>query len=910
MKSIKPAFPVVAAIISLLSLFSATSQAAPDAARVVGDLRVDGLVLNLDNSTVIRKLTDLSSPWSIANTDITFMSQNGRVGIGVLKPLVALDVFGDTQLTGNLLLPTTTATTGIIKSGSYSLLHTYDPSGTNSNLFVGIQAGNFTLTKNGKYNTAIGSGSLQAVTDGVYNTAVGADSLNKNTQGGNNTAIGYGSLASNLTGVTNTATGMWALLNNSQGSNNTATGEGSLYSNTIGGSNTAFGLYSLFGNISGNYNTSVGMYAGYTAVPANANTSGNSNTFIGYNSGPGSPAQLTNATAIGADALVNQDNSLVLGKPGVKVGIGTMAPDSAFYVTTATSSPVRIGDTGCISPTATYAGIGLFGAMSGCLNYAILGENGTMPNLYLNRPPGGDIKFHMNNVPQMVLDHFGGLILDAGDANGGVFNHTSTGGAGLAFGVNSGEGIASKRTAGGNQWGLDFYTFSTPRLSIAYAGNVGIGTTAPSPSAALDVVGTVKATQFTGSGAGLTGIWKANGNALTTPGTDFIGTTDTKALEIKVNNQRALRIEPNPSSGVPNIVSGHASNASGLAGNVGATISGGGSASGPNIASASFSTIGGGWANTASGQNSTIVGGEFNTASGVSSTISGGSTNIASGNYSWAGGRQAHTNSDVSVIPHNGAFIWADSAANAPLLAGQDFFTLADDEFAVRARGGVRFVTAVNVSGVPTKTTTIDSNGNILIPGNVGVGTKTPNRPLHIVGSSSADMSLQATSGLANWRTWNMIVNGTPGASQNLTFRILNDAGTTAMLNPLVLWNDGTASFASSITASAYNVPSDLRLKTDIQPLENTLDKVLRVRGVSYVMKADETKTRKIGVIAQELEQEYPELVATDDKGMKSVSYANLTPVLIEAVKALKAENDALKADLAEIKRMLMSNKP
>ena len=74
------------------------------------------------------------------------------------------------------------------------------------------------------------------------------------------------------------------------------------------------------------------------------------------------------------------------------------------------------------------------------------------------------------------------------------------------------------------------------------------------------------------------------------------------------------------------------------------------------------------------------------------------------------------------------------------------------------------------------------------------------------------------------------------------------------------------------------------------------MDKVLRLRGISYVMKSDETKSRKIGVIAQELEQEYPELVVTDDQGMKSVAYANLTPVLIEAVKALKAENDALKS--------------
>ena len=87
--------------------------------------------------------------------------------------------------------------------------------------------------------------------------------------------------------------------------------------------------------------------------------------------------------------------------------------------------------------------------------------------------------------------------------------------------------------------------------------------------------------------------------------------------------------------------------------------------------------------------------------------------------------------------------------------------------------------------------------------------------------------------------------------------------------------------------------------------MENSLAKVMNLRGVSYVMKADENKERKIGVIAQEIEQEYPELVNTDDKGMKSVAYANLTAVLIEAVKGLKAENESLKTRLERLEKNL-----
>ena len=76
---------------------------------------------------------------------------------------------------------------------------------------------------------------------------------------------------------------------------------------------------------------------------------------------------------------------------------------------------------------------------------------------------------------KMRLDRNGGLFIDGTGLNNGVLS------PGLTFGSTtySGEGIASKRTPGGNQWGLDFYTSFTPRLSITNIGYVGIGTTTP-----------------------------------------------------------------------------------------------------------------------------------------------------------------------------------------------------------------------------------------------------------------------------------------------------------------------------------------------------------------------------------------------------------------------------------------------
>jgi len=72
-----------------------------------------------------------------------------------------------------------------------------------------------------------------------------------------------------------------------------------------------------------------------TSTDANRNTSGSNNTWIGYNSGPGTPTQLTNSTAIGSNALVSASNALVLGGTGqfaVRVGIGTTTPANVFTI--------------------------------------------------------------------------------------------------------------------------------------------------------------------------------------------------------------------------------------------------------------------------------------------------------------------------------------------------------------------------------------------------------------------------------------------------------------------------------------------------------------------------------------------------------------------------------------------------
>lgn len=94
---------------------------------------------------------------------------------------------------------------------------------------------------------------------------------------------------------------------------------------------------------------------------------------------------------------------------------------------------------------------------------------------------------------QKWLQTDGSLTVDSANANNGILSPNSATGQspGLIFGSSDSEGIASKRTAGGNQNGLDFYTNSTARLSITNIGNIGIGITGL-PTAKLEINGDLK----------------------------------------------------------------------------------------------------------------------------------------------------------------------------------------------------------------------------------------------------------------------------------------------------------------------------------------------------------------------------------------------------------------------------------
>jgi len=102
---------------------------------------------------------------------------------------------------------------------------------------------------------------------------------------------------------------------------------------------------------------------------------------------------------------------------------------------------------------------------------------------------------------------------------------------------------------------------------------------------------------------------------------------------------------------------------------------------------------------------------------------------------------------------------------------------------------------------------------------------------------------------------------------------------------------------------------SDIRWKKNVATIEHALDKVARLRGVSYQWRRDEFPEMnfppgtQLGLVSQEVEEVLPEVVTTGEDGYKDLEYAKLTAVLVEAIKELRQQNESLQRQLNELKQ-------
>ena len=270
--------------------------------------------------------------------------------------------------------------------------------------------------------------------------------------------------------------------------------------------------------------------------------------------------------------------------------------------------------------------------------------------------------------------------------------------------------------------------------------------------------------------------------------------------------------------------------------------------------------------------------------------------------------------------------------------------------------------------------TQLNSNGrSYFLGGDIGIGTETPLAQLHLRTSLASDSEVTNSLRLEKYTStpaagsgqsigfYNGYASGTPRVTiemvypearfdkAGLVFKTTNKSTKVEALtlgyNGLVGVGYTTPSYKLDVNGTTRVATliqsSDERLKKDIQPVKKSLDKLSKIRGVSYrwndLARKNRNKNTKIhalqdqasheafvaeplddrthfGLLAQEVEQIFPGVVYTGDDGMKSIAYAQLIGPMVEAIKELRQENRQLKknyknlqSELAAIRELIKS---
>jgi N-acetylneuraminic acid mutarotase len=184
-------------------------------------------------------------------------------------------------------------------------------------------------------------------------------------------------------------------------------------------------------------------------------------------------------------------------------------------------------------------------------------------------------------------------------------------------------------------------------------------------------------------------------------------------------------------------------------------------------------------------------------------------------------------------------------------------------------------------------------------------------------GGKTWRVETKAVDGNAHLEMRQIVGGGTPYLDFSNDSTSDFDARMILMSNTELQMSGGTMGFRlnvlGNVQSNGINLTSDRRFKTNFQPLQSSLSKVLQTNGLYYHWRVDEfkernfNKDRQMGFVAQEIEKIFPELVQTDAQGYKSVDYARLTPVLVEAIKELSAklvsDTQSLRSEIEELKK-------
>jgi hypothetical protein len=205
--------------------------------------------------------------------------------------------------------------------------------------------------------------------------------------------------------------------------------------------------------------------------------------------------------------------------------------------------------------------------------------------------------------------------------------------------------------------------------------------------------------------------------------------------------------------------------------------------------------------------------------------------------------------------------------------------TFPSSVFRIDGFSGITFNSSTTNIGSQTERMRITNTGN------VGIGTTSPGSKLMISDANNRNFYDAQFKIEGSGYTAAHYLDGTEYMiHQNSNTRRIRMMSGTSISG--VLLNPG---------ATAWSSPSDERLKENIKPLDNVLDKIKDYRCVEYNFKNDKSKGKKIGFIAQDWVDDFPVIVDKDNKGLLDMKYTETIPVLLKAIQELKAEIEILK---------------
>jgi hypothetical protein len=279
--------------------------------------------------------------------------------------------------------------------------------------------------------------------------------------------------------------------------------------------------------------------------------------------------------------------------------------------------------------------------------------------------------------------------------------------------------------------------------------------------------------------------------------------------------------------------------------------------------------------------------------------------------------------SDTQVTNLNASFLRGKLPPTGDIVGTTDTQTLTNKTLtsptintAIIGSAGITFngstsgTTILQASAIASGTLTLPAATDTL----VGRATSDTLTNKSIAASSNTitgltNTNLSGSAGISNANLANSTISGVSLGSnlETLTFtdylisganydgsaaRTVSVAGTSVNTGNTLVARDASGDFtAGSITATQYTSTSDISLKENVSTIENALEKVLSLRGVEY--DRVESGEHQIGVIAQEVEKIIPEVVYGNE--IKSVAYANIVALLIEAIKEQQKEIEELK---------------